>query len=163
MKKSIIFSFIVLVCLIMMPAVTYALPISGAGVNGGSFTGTIDIGYSSISDSVFTAAPWLIISLTNTSSRDIGLYIAGYVLPNSAMSEIDLVRVGDTWSGRLPLTDGNREISVDRYINGFVVYFSDARGVLLDKAPVAVSEPSTMLLLGFGLLVIGVGLRKKTQ
>jgi len=47
-------------------------------------------------------------------------------------------------------------------LSGFVVLFSDRSGQLIDKAPVAVPEPSTMLLLGFGLLAVGAGLRKRS-
>ena len=162
MKKRHVIGFVVLFCLVMMPAGTYALPISGTGVNGGSFTGSIDIVYGS--DSLSASAPWLIISLTNTSatgSRDIGLYIAGYVLPNSAMTEIDLVPVGGTWMGRQPLANADRGTTAESLINGFVVYFRDSGGTVFDKAPVAVAEPSTMMLFGLGLLALGVGLRRK--
>ena len=163
MKKNQIISFMVVVCLALMPAGTYALPISGTGVNGGSFIGSLDVVYGS--DSLSASAPWLIISLTNTSatgSRDIGLYIAGYVLPNCAMTEIDLVRVGQTWTGRQLLTNVDRGITAESLISGFVVYFRNAEGNVFDKAPVAVAEPSTMILFGLGLLAVGVGLRKRS-
>lgn len=141
MKKNHILGFVVLICLVTMPAGAYALLISGSGINGGSFTGSIDIVYSS--DSLSASTPWLIISLTNTSAtctRDTGLYIAGYVLPNSAMTEIDPVSVGATWTGRQPLVNADRGITAESLISGFVVYFSDFRGSY-DKAPVSVAEP----------------------
>lgn len=162
MKKNHIFSFVVIFCLLMMPAGAYALPISGIGINGGSFTGSIDIAYTS--DSLGATTPWLILNLTNTSvtgSRDTGLYIAGYGLPNSTMTVIDLVHVGDTWTGRQPLVNADRGSTAESLISGFVVYFSDSSGSLRDKATVAVAEPSTMMLFGLGLLAVGVGLRRK--
>ena len=160
MKGYAVFTTVVVVCLALMPVSAYALPISGTGVDGGSFTGSIDIGYSY--DSLSAATPWLIISLTNTSS-DGSLHMAGYALPGGAMSEIGLVRAGETWSGRQSLFTADRGISVETIISGFVVLFSDARGTLLDKAPVAVTEPSAMILLGFGFLAIGFGLRRKMR
>ena len=160
MKKQAIFISVMVVCLALMPVVAYSLPVSGSGMNGGSFTGSIDIGYSY--DSLSTATPWLIISLTNLSAND-ALFVAGYVLPGGAMSEIGLVHTGDSWSGRQPLLNADRGISVESIISGFVVLFSDADGRLIDKAPVAVAEPSTMILLGFGFLAIGFGMRKRTK
>jgi len=163
MKKNHIVSFMVLVCLALMPAGTYALPISGTGVNGGSFIGSLDVVYGS--DSLSASAPWLIISLTNTSatgSRDIGLYIMGYVLANSAMTEIGPLGVGQTWTGRQPLATTDRGITAESLISGFVAYFRDAGGNVIDKAPVAVAEPSTMILFGLGLLAVGFGLRKRS-
>lgn len=160
MKGQAIFATVVFVCLALMPVGANALPVSGTGVTGGSFTGSIDIGYSY--DSLNAATPWLIISLTNTSPND-SLYMAGYALPGGYMSEIGLVRAGGTWSGRQSLLTADRGISVETIISGFVVLFSDARGTLVDKAPVVVTEPSMMILLGFGFLVIGLGLRRKMR
>ena len=160
MKGYAVFTTVVVVCLALMPVGAFALPVSGMGVNGGSFTGSIDIGYSY--DSLSAATPWLLIRLTNTSSND-GLYMAGYALPGGAMSEIGLVRAGETWSGRQPLLNADRAITVESYISGFVVLFSDARGTLLDKAPIAVTEPSALILLGFGFLAVGFGMRKKMR
>ncbi|MCE5264394.1 MAG: PEP-CTERM sorting domain-containing protein [Deltaproteobacteria bacterium] len=160
MKKKNLMIFMSLVCLALMPVGADALPVSGTGMNGGGVTGSVDIGYSF--DRLSTATPWLIISLTNSSANDT-LFIAGYVLPGGAMSEIGLVRLGDTWTGRQPLFNADRGISVESIISGFVVLFSDAEGRLIDKAPVAVAEPSTMILLGFGFLAIGLGMRKRTK
>ena len=160
MKGHAVFTTVVVVCLALMPVGAFALPVSGMGVNGGSFMGSIDLGYSY--DSLSVATPWLLISLTNTSSND-GLYMAGYALPGGAMSEIGLVRAGDTWSGRQSLFTADHGISVETIISGFVVLFSDARGTLLDKAPIAVTEPSAMILLGLGFLAIGFGLRRKMR
>lgn len=148
-----------LVCLAVLPVGADALPVSGTGINGGGFTGSIEIGYSY--DSLSTATPWLIISLTNSSANNT-LFIAGYVLPGGAMSEIGPVRLGNTWTGRQPLLTADRSVSVESIISGFVVYFSDG-GALQDKAPVAVAEPSTMILLGFGFLALGLGMRKRTK
>lgn len=160
MKGQTVFRTVVFVCLALMPVGAYALPVSGTGANGGSFTGSIDIGYSY--DSLSAATPWLLISLTNTSSND-RLYMAGYALPDGAMSEIGLVRQGGTWSGRQPLFNSDRANTVESFISGLVVLFSDARGSLLDKAPIAVTESSAMILLGFGFLAIGFGLRRKMR
>jgi hypothetical protein len=160
MKKQAIIISVVVVCLALMPVVAYSLPVSGSGMSGGSFAGSIDIGYSY--DRLSTATPWLLISLTNSSANDT-LFIAGYALPGGSMSEIGLVRSGDTWTGRQPLFTADRGVSVESIISGFVVLFSDAEGRLIDKAPVAVAEPSTMILLGFGFLAIGLGMRKRTK
>jgi len=160
MKGHAVFTTTVVVCLVLVPVGAYALSVSGTGANGGSFTGSIDIGYSY--DSLSAATPWLLINLTNTSSNS-SLYMAGYALPGGAMSESGLVRSGDTWSGRQSLLTADRGIIIETIISGFVVLFSDARGILLDKAPVAVTEPSAMILLGFGFLAIGFGLRRKMR
>ncbi len=157
MKKKKLMIFMALACLALMPIGADALPVSGTGINGGGFTGSIDIGY--ISDG--TATPWLIISLTNSSARDT-LFIAGYALPGGSMSEIGPVRLGDTWSGRQPLLTADRGVSAESIISGFVVYFSNGEK-LVDKAAVAVAEPSTMILMGFGFLAIGLGLRKRIR
>jgi len=158
MKKKKFMIFMALACIALMPVGADALPVSGTGINGGGFTGSIEIGYSY--DSFSTAVPWLIISLTNSSANDT-LFIAGYALPNGAISETGLLRVGDTWIGRQLLTTSSRDITAESFVNGFVVYFSDERGTLQDKAPVSVTEPSTMILLGAGFLVLGLGLRKR--
>ena len=159
MKKKKFMIFMALACIALMPVGADALPVSGTGINGGGFTGSIEIGYSY--DSLSTATPWLLISLTNSSAND-SLFIAGYALPGGAMSEIGLVQVGGTWTGRQPLPTFNRDITAESIANGFVVYFSDARGALQDKASVAVAEPSPMILLGSGLLVLGLGIRRRT-
>ncbi|MEN6615306.1 MAG: PEP-CTERM sorting domain-containing protein, partial [Syntrophorhabdus sp.] len=62
-----------------------------------------------------------------------------------------------------PLLTADRGISAEAIISGFIVMFSDSKGTLVDKAPVAVAEPSTMILLGFGFLAIGLGMRKRTK
>ena len=159
MKKKKFMIFVALACLAVLPVGADALPVSGTGINGGGFTGSIDIGYSF--DSFSTATPWLIISLTNSSANDT-LSIAGYALPSGSMSEIGPVRLGDTWTGRQPLSTADRGVSVESIISGFVVYFSNGER-LVDKAAVAVAEPSTMILLGFGFLAIGLGMRKRTK
>lgn len=158
MKKQAAVIYVALVCLALIPVGAEALPVSGNGVNGGSFTGSIDIGYSY--DRLSTATPWLLISLTNSSANDT-LFIAGYALSGGSMSEIGLIRQGDTWFGRQPLLTADRGISAEAIISGFIVMFSDSRGTLVDKAPVAVAEPSTMILLGSGLLVLGLGIRRR--
>ena len=160
MKKQTIIICAAAVCLALMPVAGYSLPVSGAGMNGGSFTGSIDIVYGN-DNSLNAAGPWLTISLTNTSAKD-NLFISGYTLPGGVTSVIGPVGTGDTWSGRQSLLIANRSISVESMISGFVVLFSDSSGQLIDKAPVAVPEPSTMLLLGFGLLAVGAGLRKRS-
>lgn len=160
MKKQTIIICAAAVCLVLMPVAAYSLPVSGAGINGGSFTGSIDIVYRN-DNSLNAGTPWLIISLTNASAKD-NLFISGYTLPGGVTSVIGPVGTGDTWSGRQSLLIANRSISVESMISGFVVLFSDSSGQLIDKAPVAVPEPSTMLLLGFGLLAVGAGLRKRS-
>ncbi len=148
-----------LACLALMPVGADALPVSGTGINGGGFTGSIEIGYSY--DSLSTATPWLLISLTNSSANDT-LFISEYALPGGTMSEIGPVRLGDIWTGRQPLLTADRGVSVESIISGFVVYFSNGER-LVDKAPVAVAEPSTMILLGFGFLALGLGMRKRAK
>jgi len=160
MKKKKFMIFVALACLAVLPVGADALPVSGTGINGGGFTGSIDIGYSF--DSLSTATPWLIISLTNSSANDT-LFIAGYALPGGSMSEIGPIRLGVTWTDRQPLLTADRSVSVESIISGFVVLFSDARGTLVDKAAVAVAEPSTMILLGFGFLALGLGMRKRAK
>jgi len=159
MKKKKFMIFVALACLAVLPVGADALPVSGTGINGGGFTGSIDIGYSF--DSFSTATPWLIISLTNSSANDT-LFIAGYVLPGGSMTEIGPVRWGDTWTGRQLLLTADRSVSVEGIIRGFVVYFTNGER-LVDKAAVAVSEPSTMILLGFGFLALGLGMRKRAK
>jgi hypothetical protein len=187
MKKSNVVSFIVLVCLIALPIGAFALPISGIGDRGGSFSGSIEyvpgnstgsaIGSASIgpadvavaADVADAAGAYLVINLTNTSRRE-GLYLSVVSLtsPYLEAKEEIFLDVGRTASISFSLGDRSfSRLTAESFLgegSEFIIYFSDADRNMADQARVAaVSEPSTMLLLGFGLLVIGVGLRKRMR
>lgn len=181
MKKSNIISLLVLACFVLMPAGTYALPISGSGFNGGSFSGSIEyvpgnsivnyIGTDSISicaaDVADNAGASLIINLTNTSSRQgLYLYFVSLSSPYLAAQEKIFLDVGQTGSISFSPTDrGFSGLTAESFLNAgseFVVYFSDVNGAIKDKALVtSVSEPFTVILLGFGLVVLGIAARRK--
>ena len=168
MKKFNILIFIVFVCLVVLPVSAFALPISGTGEYGGSFSGSIDYTPGSGFASTIDAAQGsLVVSLTNTSERR-GFYLAAFSLDSpyiQARSEA-VLDVGQTARFYFPVTDQSfSRLTSESFLSEgseFVVYFRDASGAW-DRARVAaVPEPETILLLGIGLLAIGVGLRKKT-
>jgi hypothetical protein len=169
MKKSNIIIFIVLVCMIALPVSVFALPISGTGEYGGSFSGSIEYTPgSSFASTIDAARGSLVVSLTNTSERR-GLYLAAFSLASpyiEARSEVVLGE-GQTATFYFPVTDQNySRLTAESFLSEgseFVVYFRDASGTW-DRARVAaVPEPETILLLGFGLLALGFGLRKRMR
>jgi hypothetical protein len=182
MKKSNIFSFLVLVCLIALPFSAFALQISGVGERGGSFSGSIEyipsssssigsanIGAADLAVAADAAGASLVINLTNTSSRQ-GLYLTVVSLasPYLEAKEELFLEMGRTTTLSFSMTDrGFSRLTAESFLSegsDFIVYFSDRNGSTADIARVAaVPEPETLLLLGFGLLVIGIGLRKKMQ
>jgi len=188
MKKSNIISFIVLACLIALPVNGLALPISGDG-RLGSFTGSID--YSGGDEGAKLRISLTNTSPEKSGLYLAGFYFSNTAIAAAQMEtsgNFELVQSSGSFDVRalyrptsdtlINTTDVNTEqpmtfyfslkgeklagLTAESFIKDFVVYFG-ANGTTVDKAPVSVSEPSTMLLLGFGLLVIGVGLRKKTQ
>ncbi len=171
MKKSNIVSFIVLICLIVLPVSAYALPISGVGELGGSFSGSIEyFPGNGLASTIDAAQGSLVVSLTNTSERR-GLYLAAVSLASPYIPYIEarseaFLDVGQTAWFYFSVTDrGFARLTAESFLSEgseFVVYFRDASGAW-DRARVAsVPEPETILLLGIGLLALGVGLRKKT-
>ena len=179
MRKSNIFSLIVLVCLIVLPVSAFALPISG-GERGGSFSGSIEyvpgnsvgnsIGSAAIgaADVAVAAGASLVINLTNTSRREgLYLYVVSLTSPYLEAREEIFIDVGRTASISFSLRDRNFSgLTAESFLgegSEFIVYFSDADRNMADRARVAaVPEPETILLLGIGLLALGVGLRKNT-
>lgn len=183
MRKSNIFSFIVLVCLIVLPVSAFALPISGVGERGGSFSGSIEyvpsntagnsIGSAAIdvavaADVADAAGASLVINLTNTSRREgLYLYVVSLTSPYLEAREEIFLDIGRTASISFSLRDRSFSgLTAESFLgegSEFIVYFSDADRNMADRARVAaVAEPETILLLGIGLLALGVGLRKRT-
>ena len=169
MKKSNIISFIVLICLIVLPVSAYALPISGVGELGGSFSGSIEyFPGNGLASTIDAAGGRLLISLTNTSERG-GFILAAYSLAGPYINTRGEVALpaGQTASFYFFVTDPSfSRITAESFLiegSEFVVYFRDANGAW-DRARVAaVPEPEIILLLGIGLLALGVGLRKRTM
>jgi hypothetical protein len=172
MKKSNIVSFIVLVCLIALPVGAFALPISGIGERGGSFSGSIEyFPENGLASTIDAAVGRLLISLTNTSERR-GLYLAAFSLASPYIPYIEarseaFLDVGQSAWFYFSVTDrGFSRLTAESFLGEgreFIVYFSDADRNMADLARVAsVPEPEAILLLGIGLLALGVGLRKRT-
>jgi hypothetical protein len=176
MRKSYILS-IIIVCLIAIPLRVFALPISGGGEHGGSFSGTLQyisgrsdgdiLGSGSVpaTNTAGGAVERLVINLTNTS-RIRTLYLTAVSLssPYIQAKEEVILDIGQSASITFYMTDrsvsGLTEESFLQRGSDFVVYFSDRSGSTQDSARVAaIPEPETILLLGFGLLAIGIVLR----
>jgi hypothetical protein len=177
MKKTHIISIIVIVCLLALPVIGSALPISGQGTYG-SFSGEIYY-YAENSN-----AAYLKLSLTNTSPGTKYVYLAGLAFSDpsimGAWSEGTGSLVQDTLSqdasnGVVQIDFGlAKEVALSLVLKGekldtltaeslvsnFVVFFSDGK-YTVDKVSVSVSEPFTVILLGFGLLVLGIAARRK--
>lgn len=177
MKKFHVIVIIVAVCLTAHPFGAFAIPIAGEGSLGNSFKGSLTY---NVYDSF--AALQVTLAISNPTT-----YLGGFGFSNESVLKASMETSGNfvlsgsngsfqvnsinTTKGGLQqqeakfyLTVGGNNLSsltAESFLSNFVVLFSDSSGQVIDKASVAVSEPSTMMLLGFGLLVIGVGLRKK--
>ena len=53
------------------------------------------------------------------------------------------------------------KMGAESLLSNFVVFFSDGGGNVVDKVSISVSEPFTVILLGFGLVVLGIAARRK--
>jgi hypothetical protein len=182
MKKTHIISLIVIVCLLALPVSGSALPISGQGTYG-SFSG--EIYYYAQNSSV----AYLKLSLKNTSPETKYVYLAGLAFSDpsimGAWSEGTGSLVQDTLSqdalsqdapnGVVKIDFGlAKEVALSLVLKGekldtltaeslvsyFVVFFSDGK-YTEDRVSVSVSEPFTVILLGFGLVVLGIAARRK--
>jgi hypothetical protein len=183
MKKTHMLSFIVLACLVALPVSGSALPISGQGTYG-SFTGSIEyyIGNS-------TEAK-LMVTLTNTSKNVylegfsfsnpyiLGAYSGGGTGTLAALSldaasqdalsqdeSNGVVRIDFGPAKEVALSlmlKGEKldTLTAESLISNFVVYFSDGYKTS-DQVSVSVSEPFTVILLGFGLVVLGIAARRR--
>jgi hypothetical protein len=188
MKKIYLIGFIGIVCLVALPFGAFAIPITGEGSSGSSFKGSLTY---NVYDSSATLQVTLAISsptqqaylggfsFTNESILKASMETTGnFVLSGSNGSfqvlagNIAQNTLGDIAQDTIQQQEVNfflylggynlKTLTEESFLQHFVVLMSDSTGRVTDKVPVVVSEPSTMLLLGFGLLVIGVRLRKKT-
>ena len=172
MKKCKILTLMALVCLAAFPVNVLALPISGVGEYGNSFIGSIEYtpGGDSVS-SIDAAGGSLIVTLTNTSERReymiAGLSLAGPYL--YARSEVTL-GTGQTARFFFSVADPSfSRLTAESFLaegSDVIVHFylRDAIGQTLDRVRVsAVPEPDAIVLLGIGLLVLGIGLRRRSM
>jgi hypothetical protein len=186
MKKVYLIGILVVACLVALPLGAFAIPITGEGSDGSSFKGSLTY---NVYDSSATLQVTLAVSsptkaylggfaFTNESIVKASMETTGnFVLSgiNGSFQVLSGSIAQNTLGNIAQDTLQQQEVNFFLYLGGynlktlteesflqhFVVLMSDSTGRVTDKVPVAVSEPSTMLLLGFGLLVIGVGLRKK--
>lgn len=184
MKKIYLIGILVVACLVALPFGAFAIPITGEGSTGNSFKGsmtynvydsyatlqiTLDIssptkanlgGFAFSNESISRAA------METTGNFALTGYNGSFQVLSGGFAQDTLAQATiGTQTANFYLTLGGinlKALTEESFLRNFVVLFNDSTGQTIDKAPVAVAEPSTMLLIGFGLLVVGVGLRKKT-
>jgi hypothetical protein len=182
MKKSKIISFMLLACLVVLPISSFALPVAGQG-SYGSFSG--EINYSAVNEN----EAYIKIFLNNTSPEAKYVYLAGLTFGNPLIeawsagtagtagtaSTDSLVQDGSSGGNIEIYFDPEKQVGLYFYLKGeklntinaesllsnFIVFFSDGKGQIVDKASVSLSEPLTVILLGFGLVVLGIAARRR--
>jgi hypothetical protein len=186
MKKIYLIGILVVACLVALPFGAFAIPITGAGSDGSSFIGSLTY---NVNDSNATLQVTLAISspaktflggfaFTNESILKASMETSGNFILSGSNGSFQVLAgniaqdtLGNIAQDSLQQQEVNfylylggynlKTLTEESFLQHFVVLLSDSTGRVTEKVPVAVSEPSTMLLLGFGLLVIGVSLRKK--
>ena len=177
-KRQHVIADLAVAFLVAVPLGAYAIPITGDGSAGNSYKG--EITYKAAGQSAI-----LQVTLAVTGQDT---YLGGFAFSNESILKAEMKNVGYfslsgvngsfevtpggpslTW---IPPTQGTfflmlsgndlGSLTEESILANFVILFSDRSGRLIDKVPVAVPEPSTMLLLGFGLLAVGAGLRKRS-
>ena len=177
-KRQHVIAVLAAAFLVAFPLGAYAIPITGDGSAGNSYKG--EITYKAAGQSAI-----LQVTLAVTGQDT---YLGGFAFSNESILKAEMKNVGYfslsgvngsfevtpggpslTW---IPPTQGTfflmlsgndlGSLTEESILANFVILFSDRSGRLIDKVPVAVPEPSTMLLLGFGLLAVGAGLRKRS-
>lgn len=177
MKKFPVIVIVVIACLAALPLGAFAIPITGEGSAGNSFNGSLTYNvydsYAALQVTLAISNPATYLGgfgFSNDSILKASLETSGNFILSGSNGSFQVNSINTTRDGlqqqeaKFYLTLGGNNLkflTAESFLSNFVVLFSDSSGQVIDKASVAVSEPTTIMLLGFGLLVIGVGLRKK--
>jgi hypothetical protein len=178
MKDYHVIAIIAVAFLATFPLGAHAIPITGESSAGSSYKGEITYNangsYATLQVTLEVSGPATYLggfAFSNESILKAAMASAGNFNLSGANGFFQVTAGGAALAALPPnqaqfvLTLGGYSLgslTAESILANFVILFSNSSGQVIDKVPVAVPEPSTMLLLGFGLLAVGVSLRKRS-